>query len=93
MVKDASEETYEGVPRNKIPWHPTINYDKCVSCGKCIEYCTLGVYEVKETQGKKRTVVKNPNFCVVLCTGCEEMCPSGAIEFPSKEETKRAIEK
>jgi NAD-dependent dihydropyrimidine dehydrogenase PreA subunit len=88
-----SEETYEGVPRNKIPWYPTIDYEKCISCGKCVDYCKLGVYEFEEKQGKKRSVVKNPNNCVVFCTGCEEQCPAGAITHPSKEETQKIIGK
>jgi len=88
-----TEETYRGIPRSKIPWHPTIDYEKCISCGKCADYCTLGVYELEEKQGKKRTVVKNPNSCVVLCTGCQEICPAGAIKHPSKAETREIIRK
>jgi NAD-dependent dihydropyrimidine dehydrogenase PreA subunit len=88
-----SEETYEGVPRSKIPWSPTIDYDKCIRCGKCVEYCTLGAYEFVEDQGGKKPVVKNPDACVVLCTGCEEQCPAGAIKHPSKEETEKIIGK
>ena len=87
------EETYHGVPRSKIPWGPTIDYEKCISCGKCVDYCKLGVYEFEENQGKKRSVVKNPNNCVVLCTGCEEQCSAGAITHPSKEETRKIIKK
>jgi len=87
------QETYHGVPRSKIPWGPKINYEKCVSCGKCVDYCKLGAYEVEENQGKKKPVVKNPNKCVVFCTGCEEQCPAGAIKFPSKKETREIIRK
>lgn len=87
------EETYHGVPRNKIPWYPTIDYEKCNSCGKCVDYCKLGAYEFKENQEKKRPVVKNPNNCVVFCTGCEEQCLAGAIKFPSKKETREIIKK
>jgi NAD-dependent dihydropyrimidine dehydrogenase PreA subunit len=88
-----TEETYHGVPRNKIPWSPTINYEKCITCGKCVDYCKLGVYEFEEKEGKKRSVVKNPNNCVVFCTGCEEQCPASAIKFPSKKETREVIRK
>jgi NAD-dependent dihydropyrimidine dehydrogenase PreA subunit len=88
-----SGETYKGIPRNKIPWYPIINYEKCVSCGKCVEYCTLGAYEFEETEGKERVVVNNPYNCVVLCTGCEPQCPSGAISHPSKAETRTIIAK
>jgi NAD-dependent dihydropyrimidine dehydrogenase PreA subunit len=88
-----SEETYHRVPRSKIPWYPTIDYEKCISCGKCVDYCKLGVYEFEEKQGKKRPDVKNPDSCVVLCTGCEEICPADAIKHPSKRETREIIKK
>lgn len=88
-----SEETYEGLPRSKIPWYPIIDYEKCISCGKCVDYCKLGVYEFQEHQGKKKSVVKNPYNCVVFCTGCEEQCPANAITHPSKKETIKIIEK
>ncbi|HUT17255.1 MAG TPA: ferredoxin family protein [Acidobacteriota bacterium] len=88
-----AEETYHGVPRNKIPWYPTIDYDKCTSCGTCVDYCKLGVYEFEENQGKKKPVVKNPNNCVVFCTGCNEQCPAGAIKHPSKKEAREIIKK
>jgi len=91
--ESVSEEIYEGVPRNKIPWYPTIDYDKCISCGKCVEYCHLGVYESEENKGKKRSIVRNPNNCVVFCTGCEEQCPAGAITHHSKEKTQKIIRK
>jgi len=87
------EELYEGLPRNKIPWYPTIDYEKCIGCGKCVDYCKLGVYEFEESEGKKMSVVKNPHNCVVFCTGCEEQCPASAITHPSKKETRKMIEK
>ena len=51
--KEMSEETWRGIPRSQIPWYPTIDYEKCVSCGKCVDYCTLGTYEFEEKDGKK----------------------------------------
>ena len=86
-----AEETCHGVPRSKIRWGPTIDYEKCVNCGKCVDYCKLGVYEFEEKEGAKRAVVKSSNNCVVLCTGCQEQCPEGAITHPSKEETRKII--
>jgi len=93
VKKAMPKETYHGVPRNKIPWGPTIDYEKCINCGKCVDYCKLGVYEFEEKEGEKRSVVKNPNKCVVFCTGCQEQCPAGAITHPSKQETRKIIEK
>ena len=88
-----TEEKYKGVPRSKIPWYPTIDYEKCISCGKCVEYCKLGVYEFEEKQGEKSPVVRNPYNCVVLCTGCQSQCLATAITHPSKEETRKIIKK
>ena len=88
-----SEETWHGIPRSEIPWHPTIDYKKCVSCGKCVEYCKLGTYEFEENKSKRTPVVKNPNNCVVLCNGCDEICPAKAIKHPSKIETRKLIRK
>jgi NAD-dependent dihydropyrimidine dehydrogenase PreA subunit len=88
-----SEESYEGIPRNKIVWHPIINYEKCTSCGKCVDFCHAKSFGVEEKAGKKKTIVQNLNACVVLCRGCEDICPAGAITHPSEEETKKSIQK
>ena len=88
-----SEGTYKGIPRTLIPWFPTIDYEKCVGCGKCAEYCTLGVYLYKENDREKRPVVVNPNDCVVLCKGCQDTCSSRAITHPSRKETVNLIRK
>lgn len=86
------EETYEGIPRKKIPWYPIIDYEKCITCGKCVEFCHNRAFDFEEKDGKKRTVVKNPYNCVVFCRGCEEICPVGAISHPSEEETQKIIQ-
>ena len=86
-----SEENWHGIPRSEILWYPTIDYEKCTSCGKCVNYCTLGTYELQEDEGKKKTVVSNPDNCVVLCSGCDSICPAGAIKHPSKKQTKELI--
>ena len=88
-----SKETFHGIPRNKIPWYPIIDYEKCVNCGKCVDYCKLGVYEFEEDHGTQRLVVKNPANCVVLCNGCDAICLVGAIEHPSKKDTREIIRK
>ena len=88
-----SEETYEGIPRNQIPWAPKINYQKCVSCGKCVDFCHMNAFGFKEEKSKKKTVVKNLNACVVFCRGCEDICPVGAIAHPSEEKTQKIIDK
>jgi NAD-dependent dihydropyrimidine dehydrogenase PreA subunit len=68
------------VPRAQIPWHPTVDLAKCVGCGTCFEFCAHGTYGWDEKEGKP--LVKNPNNCVVGCSGCAPECPAGAITFP-----------
>jgi NAD-dependent dihydropyrimidine dehydrogenase PreA subunit len=87
-----SEEIYEGVPREKIPWGPKINYEKCISCGKCVEFCHMEAFGFEEKNGKKRSMVQNPTACVVFCRGCEDICPAGAITHASEEETQKIID-
>ena len=41
------EENWHEFP-SKIPSYP-IDYQICVSCGKCVDYCKLGTYELEET--------------------------------------------
>jgi NAD-dependent dihydropyrimidine dehydrogenase PreA subunit len=86
-----SEKKWHGIPRSQIPWYPTIDYEKCVGCGKCVEYCTLGIYEFGDKNGTKRPVVKNPSNCVVMCSGCDSICPAGAIKHPSKKAIQEKI--
>lgn len=86
-----SEETYEGISRNKIPWDPKIDYENCIVCGKCVDFCPVGAFKFEEKEGKKRIVVC-PNRCVVLCRGCEDICSEGAITHPSEKETQKVID-
>ena len=87
------EETWHGIQSTKIPWYPTIDYDKSQNCGKCVEYCRLGTYEFEQKDNKKRPVVKNPYNCVVMCSGCDSICPAGAIQHPSKKAIREKIQK
>jgi NAD-dependent dihydropyrimidine dehydrogenase PreA subunit len=74
-----NEEKYHGIPRKEIQWSPVIDYDKCVSCGVCAEFCHQEVFS--EDDG--RIIVSKPYNCIVGCTGCESKCESKAISFPS----------
>jgi len=85
-----SDETFMGVPRNKIDWYPTIDYDKCNGCLDCIKFCPHKVFEVNETAEHKITV-KNPTNCVVFCRACSKACGLDAIEFQNKNETTAHI--
>jgi len=79
--KNDNRTAWNGIPRSKIRWHPTIDENKCSQCLSCVNFCKQGVYEIEN--GKP--VVKNPLNCVVGCTGCDRICPNGAITHPSRE--------
>ncbi len=71
---------WQGVPRENVPWYPTVNTDKCVGCKVCFEFCRHGVYRWDDA--KNKTVVKEPFRCVVGCSTCAGMCKEKAISFP-----------
>lgn len=81
--------SYMGIPREKIPWCPRVDTDKCIGCGQCLEICPNNVFVLNERTGKME--VANPENCVVLCDKCAEFCPVKAISFPDKEATKRLL--
>jgi ferredoxin len=90
-VVATSEITYDGIPRSKIPWDPRIDYEKCIVCGKCFDFCHVDAFRLEERGGKKRIIV-NPNKCIVFCRGCQAVCPEGAITHPSEEKTQKIID-
>jgi len=73
------KEMWFGIPREEIDWFPIIDYKKCVQCGSCIRKCKRGVYE-ENADGSPKVV--KPKNCVVGCTGCQAVCPAGAISHP-----------
>ena len=73
---------YMNIPREEIPWFPTLDEDLCTNCGICIEFCANGVFAIDDVQ----TRVVAPYNCVVGCSGCEAECSSGAIRFPDKQD-------
>lgn len=81
--------SYMGIPRERIPWAPIVNAELCSGCGACLEECPNGVFALDDSAGLTRVV--EPNQCVVLCDKCALSCPSGAISFPDREETKKLL--
>jgi len=69
-----------GYPREKVDWFPTIDSEKCVKCGMCMN-CGQSVYEWTEAGAR----VARPYSCVVGCQTCANLCLGEAISFPDTE--------
>ena len=59
-------------------WYPTLDKDACAECGKCLEFCPFGVYEMVND----RVTVVHPQHCKNNCPACARQCPTSAIIFP-----------
>jgi NAD-dependent dihydropyrimidine dehydrogenase PreA subunit len=75
-----SLKPWRGIPREEIPWYPTILEELCDGCGICVRFCSFGVYETDEKANKVR--VANPFYCEVGCSICAAKCKPKAIIFP-----------
>lgn len=74
---------WRGIPREQIPWYPTIDAEMCGGCRTCVDFCKNDVLQFDEEQLKAR--VRNPYNCVVECSTCGRLCPAGAIGFPDEK--------
>ena len=62
-----------------VPWFPVIDYERCVNCMQCLNFCLFGTFELSEDG---RVQVKNPANCKTNCPACATACPQRAIIFP-----------
>ncbi|MBN1677638.1 MAG: ferredoxin family protein [Candidatus Thermoplasmatota archaeon] len=81
--------SYQGIPREEIPWYPVINPEKCTGCSSCADFCSQGVFKF---DGKISHVVK-PYACVVGKSSCRSFCPEKAISFPTIAELRARLKK
>jgi NAD-dependent dihydropyrimidine dehydrogenase PreA subunit len=74
--------SYMGIPREAIPWYPRIDPELCINDRACLDFCSNDVFA--EANGS--TIVANPLNCVVGCSACTSVCPTGALTFPDQQE-------
>ena len=77
-----------GYPRDKVEWYPTIDPDKCVKCGMCMN-CGKNVFNWTEEGAR----VARPYDCQVGCTTCATLCLGNAITFPNIETIRELYKK
>lgn len=78
MPKD---RTWHGIPREEIPWYPTVDAATCIGCTLCYVTCGRLVYEMVEN----KAVAARPYDCMVGCSTCATVCPVEAISFPDRD--------
>jgi len=81
FTADANTEHHESqlICESEWPsWYPVIDYNRCVGCGQCADFCLFGTYSKTDTEVK----VTNPQSCKNNCPACARICPHTAIIFP-----------
>ena len=77
-MSESKKAEWHGIPREEIPWRPTVIDDACIGCQLCYVTCGRAVYEMQDHVA----VAVDPMNCVVGCTTCGNICPTKAITFP-----------
>ena len=80
-IIDKDYGTWEGHPRENIPWFPTVSAELCDGCAKCLEVCPKEVFELNENE---KAVVVEPFLCIVGCCFCKSACDPHAILMPDR---------
>ncbi len=78
-------DSWHGIPRQEIPWFPTVDAQACIGCELCYVTCGRGVYELKE----RKAFAAQPYACMVGCSTCARVCPTEAIRFPDGDVVRR----
>ena len=76
---ESDGDTWRGIPREQIPWFPSLDESLCDGCEKCLDFCSRGVYAQR---GGGTVCVAQPLQCQVGCSACARLCPRRAISFP-----------
>lgn len=77
-----------GYPRERIAWYPTLDSDKCLKCGICMN-CGKKVFEWTKAGAR----VARPYDCVVGCSTCANLCSGEAISFQDIRKIRELYER
>ena len=77
-----------GYPREKVEWYPTIDKERCLKCGICMN-CGRKVFDWID----EGPVVARPYECIVGCNTCSNLCMGEAITFQNIEKIRGLYKK
>lgn len=77
------------IPRELIPWYPTVNTDACLGDQECINFCKNDVFRWDEDRNVP--IVANPYNCVLGCNACMKTCAAEAITFMTIDELRETM--
>lgn len=80
-MTDTKPNLWHGIPREEIPWTPTVDAEACIGCQLCYITCGRAVYEMEDGVA----IAVDPMNCAVGCSTCANVCPTGAITFPTMD--------
>ena len=67
MTAEKSEKkTWHGIPREEIPWLPTVDAEACIGCQLCYITCGRAVFEMHDNVA----VAVSAMECMVGCSTC-----------------------
>lgn len=78
-AEKTEKKTWHGIPREEIPWLPTVDAEACIGCQLCYITCGRAVFEMHENIAVAVAAME----CMVGCSTCGNVCPTGAIAFPN----------
>jgi len=77
------------IPRELIPWYPTVDAEACLGDQECLNFCKNEVFRWDED--RNAPIVAHPYNCVLGCSACMKVCAAAAITFPTIDELRRAM--
>lgn len=79
------------IPREKLPWYPTVDIERCIGCKNCFNFCKNNVFDWDEENNIPKVV--NPYNCVLGCAACANICEEAALRFPTIQEIRDLMKK
>lgn len=75
----------------KFRGRPTIDGDKCIGCGACVEVCPPRLIKIAD-EGTMRRISMDYSRCT-YCGRCQEICPTGSSQLTDDFEDATASRK